>query len=428
MDDFACLRMFLRRSEDRLSLEAAAATKSKRSPWMCETQLPYGDGAFHLMNEFGAEIALGTYMLHSEVFMLTAGVRDHWYRRSDYFVNLSVDEWKQLAIPVDENGEYSRCTIRESPDGGAEAPAYGHNIVSTWNLVCHRRWLIDVARIVYTAATVVPLAAATSFADSIGHRAALFITIPVVLISTQFFVLVRAIVTASTSALVPPTIALLADMPTTEKFPAYVVTSSLLSFLRMAVSMFDAHLARTDGVAVQLILMIPTCLLVVLYYTASESPIWILATGNAKEAERVASRAAYMDNVSAEACRKLITRKSDRLCSKLLKTCTVLMCGLWTALCWDYDTLVWKEGVPIGDVASSHSFTLSVIACVATVPFVARSGLRNAVMGLGLGFAITLTALTAKYSGVQILHDSLVVFMRVAGGVCITFFIVMSIP
>ncbi|KAL1425087.1 hypothetical protein MTO96_019443 [Rhipicephalus appendiculatus] len=338
------------------------------------------------MNVLSAGIVLGNYMLHSELFLLTAGVMDHWCRRPDSFTNLSVDEWKELAIPVDKNGEYSHCTIREPPDGGTKARVvrcssweynytqYGNNIVSAWNLVCDRLWLIDFARLVYAAACVIPMAAAILFADSIGRRTALFVTIPVVLISgvarampndLQFFMIVRAIVSASTSALVPPAVALAADVSTTDKFPAYAVAISLLSSIIMPVRMFATHLAKTGWVAVQLILMIPTCLLVVLYFTVIESPMWLLATGNVKEAERVALRAAKINNTSAEVCHELMARQiadlrergwqtveSSGLCSGRLRTCTVLMCCMWSALCFGYDTFVTKDGIPVGDVAT----------------------------------------------------------------------------
>ncbi|KAH8038755.1 hypothetical protein HPB51_002899 [Rhipicephalus microplus] len=435
---------------------------SSKSPWLCETQLPFGDGLFQLMNVLSAAIVLGNYLLHSEIFLLTAGVMDHWCRRPDSFANLSVDEWKQLAIPVDKNGEYSHCTIRDPPHGGAEArivrcssweydyTQYGNNIVSAWDLVCDRLWLVDFARLVYAAASVIPMAAATLYADSIGRRTALFITIPVVLISgvasampddLQFFMIVRAIVSASTSALVPPVITLIADVCTMDKFPTYTVAISLLSSVIMPVTMFAAQLARTGWVAVQFILMIPTCLLVVLYYTVTESPIWLLATGNGKEAERVALRAANMNKVSAEVCRELMVRQivdlrahgwqtaeSSSLCSRSLRTRTVLMCCMWTALCFGYDTFVTKGGIPTGDVAASLSFALSAVACVATIPFVKHFGLRNAVVGSALGFAVTLIALAGTtYGGMKILSEYVVIPMRSAGSVCFTFFTIMSL-
>ncbi|KAL1452386.1 hypothetical protein MTO96_027904 [Rhipicephalus appendiculatus] len=34
---------------------------------------------------------------------------------------LSVDEWYELAIPVNKNGEYSHCTISDAPDGATRA-------------------------------------------------------------------------------------------------------------------------------------------------------------------------------------------------------------------------------------------------------------------------------------------------------------------
>ncbi|KAH7962744.1 solute carrier family 22 member 7 [Rhipicephalus sanguineus] len=441
---------------------AHSSPPSSQAPWLCETRLPFGDGVFQLMNVFSAAIVLVVYVLHSEIFLLTAGVMDHWCRRPDSFANLSVDEWKQLAIPVDKNGGYSHCMIREPPDGGTEARVircssweydytpYGHNIVSAWNLVCDRHWLIDFARIVYAAASVIPLAAAISFADSIGRRTAIFITVPVVLISAvasampndlQFFIIVRAVVSASTSALVPPAIALVADVSTIDKFPAYAVAISLLVFTLMPITVLATYLARTGWVAVQLILMIPTCLLVVLYYTVSESPIWLLSTGHMKEAERVALRAAKRNNVSVDVCHELMARQmadlrargwqtteSSGLCSGRLRTRTVLMCCMWLALSFGYDTFVTKDNIPTGDVATSLSFVLSAVACVATIPFVKHFGLRNAVVGSGLGFAVTLTALAgATYGGGHTLSDSLVVPMRAAGSVCFTLFIVMSL-
>ncbi|KAH7962742.1 hypothetical protein HPB52_017769 [Rhipicephalus sanguineus] len=441
---------------------AHCSQSGSQAPWLCETQLPFGDGVFQMMNVFSVAIVLVVYLIHSEIFLLTAGVMDHWCRRPDSFANLSVDEWKQLAIPVDKNGKYSHCTIREPPDGGAEARVircssweydytpYGHNIVSAWNLVCDRLWLIDIARIVYAAGSMIPLAAATSFADSIGRRTALFITIPAVLISgvasavpndLQFFMIVRAVVSASTSALVPPAIALVADVSTIDKFPAYAVAISLLSFILMPVTVLAVHLASTGWVSVQLMVMIPTCLLVVLYYTVIESPIWLLATGHVKEAERAALRAAQMNNVSATVCHELMARQiadlrargwqtaeSSGLWSSGLRTRTVLMCCMWTVLSFGYDTFVTKDGIPAGDVAASLSFALSTVACVASIPFVKHFGLRNAVVVSALGFAVTLTALAGTtYDGGHTLSDSLVVPMRASGCVCFTFFIVMSL-
>ncbi|KAH7966964.1 hypothetical protein HPB49_020914 [Dermacentor silvarum] len=451
---------------NRLTLSAiaprsTAATTATQSPLLWEIQVPYGHGAFQLLNVFSAVVAMGNYLLHSEIFLLTAGVMDHWCKRPDSFANLSVDEWKQLAIPIDEHGQYSHCNVRDPPDGGDEARVvpcasweydfslYGDNIVSHWNLVCDRHWLIGVARSVYAAASVVPLAAATLCADSIGRRTALFITIPVVLISAvasampndlHFFMAVRAVVSASTSALVPPAIALVVEASPIEKLAAHIVAISLLSFVLMPVTMFAAQLASSGWVAVQLILMVPTCLLVALYYTVNESPSWLLVTGNFKEAERVALRAAYMNGVNVEVCQELIAHQianvkasgceapeSSGLCCARLRVRTILVCGMWAALCYGFDTFITKDGIPVGDVATSLSFVLSAVACVAAVPFVASYGFRNTVVGSGLGFALTLTTLVATYTKGALLRDSLVVLMRVAGNVCFTFFIAMSI-
>ncbi|XP_065295457.1 beta-alanine transporter-like [Dermacentor albipictus] len=210
----------------------------KPAPKRLGNQVPYGYGAYQMLHVFGAVIVVYSYGLHYESFRLTAGVMDHWCRRPDSMKNLSVDEWKQLAIPVDERGEHSHCTMRDPPDGGHAArivpcaswefdlDQYGNNIVSHWNLVCDRRWLIDVARLVYAAASIATLPAVGALADSVGRKAVLFFTVPVVLISGaasampndfQFFVGVRAVVSASTSALVVPVYGMVYELSPSEK-------------------------------------------------------------------------------------------------------------------------------------------------------------------------------------------------------------------
>ncbi|XP_037561202.1 solute carrier family 22 member 6-like [Dermacentor silvarum] len=171
------------RSRTPLSVPAELAqTKPTSAQKQLGRQLPYGHGTFQLVHVIGAVIAVYNCALHYESFRLTAGVMDHWCGRPDSMKNLSVNEWKQLAIPVDEQGEHSHCTMRDPPDGGDAARVvpcaswefdldqYGNNIVSHWNLVCDRRWLIDVARLVYAAASMASLPVVGALADSVGRK------------------------------------------------------------------------------------------------------------------------------------------------------------------------------------------------------------------------------------------------------------------
>ncbi|XP_037574372.1 solute carrier family 22 member 7-like [Dermacentor silvarum] len=386
---------------------------------------------------------------------------DHWCRRPDSMKNLSVDEWKQLAIPMDEQGEHSHCTMRDPPDGGDAARVvpcaswefdldqYGNNIVSHWNLVCDRRWLIDIARLVYAAASMVPLPAVGALADSVGRKTVLFLAVPVVLISGvasavpndfQFFVAVRAVVSASTSALMPPIQALIYELSPIEKYPAYIIMTSLTAFVLSPITLFTTQLVKAGWATLQLILMVPTCLLLLLYYIIDESPSWLLETGNVKEAERIALRAASMNKVSPEDCRDLMAGQvaeikarsqvaghSSGICSPRFRICTITLCYMWTAISYAFDTFVINDGVPVGETATAVSFIVSFIASVISARSVLCFGFRNSVVASGLIFAVTLSVLATDLREQTALRDLLVIVMRATGTVCFSFYLMISI-
>ncbi|KAH6939590.1 hypothetical protein HPB50_019930 [Hyalomma asiaticum] len=438
-----------------------ALTKPAHSPRYIEGQIPYGHGKFQLLHALGAVIVMYAYSLHYDSFRLTAGVMDHWCKRPASMANLSVDEWKQLAIPTDEEGEHSHCTMRDPPDGGYAARVvpcssweydldqYGNNIVSHWNLVCNRRWLIDVARMAYAVASMALPPVVGALADSVGRKKVICLTVPVVLISGaasavpndfQFFVAVRTVVSASTGALVPPIYALIYEVSPIELYSVYVIAIALPSLMLSPITLFSAHLVKAGWATLQLILMVPTCLLLLLYYIIDESPSWLLETGSAKEAESISLRAASMNHVCPDHCRDLMaiqiagmkTRSqdaghSDGICSARYRISIVTLCYMWTAISYSFDTFVVNEGIPVGEIATAVSFAVSFIASIVAVPLARCIGFRNILVGTGLIFTLTLNALITDLRKQTVLHDSLVVLMCASGTVCFTFYFVVSI-
>ncbi|XP_077512625.1 solute carrier family 22 member 7-like [Amblyomma americanum] len=401
---------------------------------------------------------MGTYALHYESFRITAGVMDHWCRRPDYFANLTVLQWKQLAIPLDERSEFSRCTVREPPDadnatrvvpctsGEFNLEQFGNNIVSELNLVCERRWLIEVTRLVYFCTCIVSLLLFGVLADQVGRKTVVFVTIPVVFISGvgssvpndfQFFVAVRAIVAASTSALVPPMIALFYEATPDSRIPLYITAASLFSIVLTLPTLFFAQPFPAGCATLQLMLMVPTCLLVLLYYCIDESPDWLLATGKVKEAERVALRAANVNKASLQLCREMLgqhqleaqadsvgaSKKSD-LCGSHLRPRIVLLAFMWTAVSYAYDTFVVNDGVHISGAMTSIAYTLSALACLLLVPCLVRHGFRSIVIASGLAFGTSFAVLAISYSQDEtMMQNCLVIFMRVSGSICFTSFV-----
>ncbi|KAH7938375.1 hypothetical protein HPB49_022957 [Dermacentor silvarum] len=389
---------------------------------------------------------------------------DHWCRRPALFENLSVAEWKELAIPVDERGKHSHCTVRDPPGAGSAArivrctswefdlSAHGNNIVSQWNLVCDQRWLIAVAWLVHSAACMASLPLAGALGDCIGRRIIVFITVPVVLIAGvassipntfHSFVAVRSILSAAISALVPPLVALVYEVTPMQKMPAYSVASAALLVVASPVALFVTRFFKAGWAAVQLVLMAPACLLVAIYYTVDESPAWLMEIGDPKEAERVVLRAAALNHVPLDARDDLLGQYEQWIigqhpreraeyrgaCSDRYRARTTLLACMWTALGYSYGTCVSSDVVHASDIANLLSHLLSGVACVLAVPSVLRYGFRRVVLVSAFAFSGMSALLLATDGGDEesLLRDALLLNLRVAGNVAFTFFFALAI-
>ncbi|XP_075553700.1 beta-alanine transporter-like [Dermacentor variabilis] len=268
---------------------------------------------------------------------------DHWCRSPEAFANLSVKQWKEPAIPVDKQGVYSRCTMREPPYSSANSrivpctswefdlSEYGYNAVSEWVLVCDRAWLISLARLVYAAACIFPATVESRLADRVGRKVVVSVTIPVVLISGvasslpndfQFFVALRTVVSAVTSCTMVPLFAILWEVCPPRKIPIYCIVFILITIVIGDSTVLTAEGLKPGWATVQLVLMVPTFLLVGLYFTVEESPSWLVGTGRVGEAERISQRLAKLNRVPTNRRREqfaLQTRAHARDVAETLK-------------------------------------------------------------------------------------------------------------
>lgn len=162
------------------------------------------------------------FLLHLISFRVTTRVMDHWCRPPEAFANLSAAEWRSTAIPLEPDGSRSQCTRFEPPDAGSRARVvpcdawdfdterYGNNIVSEWRLVCDRRWLVELAVLVYMAACAVFLPLVGVAADRVGRRLVMHVSLAALVAagfatslanSYLLFVALRIVVSAASNAL-----------------------------------------------------------------------------------------------------------------------------------------------------------------------------------------------------------------------------------
>ncbi|KAK8775907.1 hypothetical protein V5799_030748 [Amblyomma americanum] len=175
---------------------------------------------------------------------------DHWYRQPKSFGNLGAAEWKELAIPGD--GTFSRCTMRDPPDGGSEA-----------RIVCCSAWNFDLGA--YGNTIVREL---TLVCDPGSMLIVLFVLLFEVATRSRRD-LRWAVVMAITSTVVPALF--------------YATDSLWLSWK-----------------GVQLLLMMPAMLMLANLCMNEETHNWLLVVWNTCEAERVAMRAAAANGVSPD--------------------------------------------------------------------------------------------------------------------------------
>ncbi|XP_077563079.1 beta-alanine transporter-like [Haemaphysalis longicornis] len=407
---------------------------------------PFGVGRFQLGIVVSTALAAGILTLHLQSLKV-AYVGDHWCERPARFANLSVAEWKRMAIPLDKNGEHSHCTVRDPPDDGPTAKIvpckswefepgeYGISIVNQWLLVCDRSWLLVLAQIVWSTACILLVPVLCTVADHIGRRTVAFITVPVILITGvanslpsdfQFFVGTRAAVLIATTTLLAPLMALAYEVSPVEMLPEYCVVVSLASFVIGPPTMFVASLIKGGWAVIQLVVMVPTCLLVVVYYTVLESPDWLLATGNVEDAERVALSAARLNGVSPDTCRALLAQVVDNfagpgrsgLCSAGFRARTALLAYSWVVISYSYDAYVDRDEVPVNGTCAVLSFALSALGCIAAVPCLDRFGFKRVTVCSGLVFSASSAAMAASYEDEEtLLRCFLLVLMRMAGSV-----------
>ncbi|KAL1419709.1 hypothetical protein MTO96_024978 [Rhipicephalus appendiculatus] len=435
----------MNRQPSKISLQNVGASRTsmatERSTWrswsLRRTEVagvdepPFGDGRVQLVSLLNAAIAAAAYLLHYESFRVTAGVMDHWCGRPEEFANLSVKQWKELAIPVDEDGVYSRCTVREPPFGGAnnhvvpctswefDRDKYGNNIVSEWALVCDRAWLITLARLIYAAACVVstPLVVLiTGVASSLPN-------------DFQFFVTVRAVVSAATSCTVPPVFAILWEVSPPRQAPLYCVIAILVTVVVADSAVSAAETLKWGWAALQLFLMVPTFLLVVLYFTLEDSPSWLVATGRTVEAERVSVNLAKSNGVTATRCRELFTLQyktqprdpaetveQSNACSPRLRSRTVLLIYMWIVFSYAHDTYVTNDGIPTSGPVRLIAAVMSLSVCLLFTRWVLQYGPKRTVVANGLVFSVSLAAITVTSADEEtVLRSVLIILIKVSG-------------
>ncbi|KAH7934219.1 hypothetical protein HPB49_023134 [Dermacentor silvarum] len=316
-------------------------------------------------------ILLGAFLLKCQniVVSVVTGDVDHWCKPLAGF-NVSAADWKNIAIPIEADGRFSRCRVyerckppaelsnsveREQSDAGTAVAGRWYNkcflsenepqdsndtrdapceewdydartvktsAVSYWNLVCHRRFLPAALVTLQNAGVVVVLVLLGAFVDYVGRR--------VLLIGSAMAVVTFTVCTLVATSYVHyavarffTTVNVAVQMVFAFLIPFEVMTHThrphqVLFLAVMGSALCDVWIAIVKSIVIdwrlkQIILLAPTALLLPALFTARESPRWLVAKGRMDAAEAVMMEGAKTNNfpIAVTAC--LVGKLSERI-------------------------------------------------------------------------------------------------------------------
>ncbi|KAL1432596.1 hypothetical protein MTO96_013068 [Rhipicephalus appendiculatus] len=241
-----------------------------------------GHGAFQRRIMACSMLSMVVLLCHSLAYRAIASPVDHWCARPATLADMPVQLWKNVAIPVQPDGSFSRCTVYDPPlpaddqvdekrhpvhcDSWEYATKFrNRSIVSEWDLVCQRRRLVQLSSAAYMA----------------GANAIM-------------------VVSAMSSAAQVLSFILLYEVTAPERRAAYALLATATGIMLMPVVLELVAAAQFSWPATQLLLLMPTVSLVYSHYLLEESPSWLLATWRLKRAEEALLVAARRNGLAAE--------------------------------------------------------------------------------------------------------------------------------
>ncbi|KAH7959385.1 hypothetical protein HPB49_010736 [Dermacentor silvarum] len=270
-----------------------------------------GHGRFQRMVLSCAVLCLTVLLLHAFAYRLIGRPVQHWCRPPKELLHMPVQEWKNVAIPVLDDGRLSECTVYDPPmpvENGSERRVLScdqweyagerqrDSIVSTWDLVCGRQWLYALSSSTYMMGAMVFVPLAGIMSDRQGRRPAILACSITMLLASlavaasqvfPIFLVTRSLVAATSSATNLLVFIVLYEVTDNEHRALYsllatsvgmVVATPLISIVSMANPRWSLSHA---------FLVTATAMAAAWCYIIDESPVWLVDTHRVRLAERV---------------------------------------------------------------------------------------------------------------------------------------------
>ncbi|KAL1450351.1 hypothetical protein MTO96_027989 [Rhipicephalus appendiculatus] len=298
-------------SPSRSILDGFASASDARPFIQENVYIILGHGRFQRLVLLSSVLCLTVLLLHAFAYRLIGRPVEHWCHPPEELVDMSLQEWKNVAIPILPDGKLSQCTVYEPPVPGEDenerqvvschrwdyaSDRRGDSIVSAWDLVCGRHWLYTLSTSAYMvgAMVIVPLAGIAS--DRQGRRPTILLCSFTMLFASvaaafsqafTMFLLARCLIAGTSSATNLLVFIVLYEVTGNEHRALYSLLAASVGGALATPLLSVVALADPGWWLSHAFLATATALAAVWCYSIPESPVWLIDTRRVRIAERV---------------------------------------------------------------------------------------------------------------------------------------------
>ncbi|GBM96463.1 Solute carrier family 22 member 5 [Araneus ventricosus] len=348
---------------------------------------------------------------------------DHWCSRPPG-TNISVQYWEEFALPPDdkqcsrsEGGNASRETIY-CDSWEYDDSIYSSTIVSQWNLVCDREWLISMSKSIFIAGVFLSSTLFAYLSDKFGRKPLVLVSNVLAIVggtscifSSSFlmFAISRFFVAAAVSAADHAATVLMIEIVSPEYRSPYYCGISL-AWIAGALHLPLIAWWLRDWISIELVLILPSVLLLATWWLLPESPRWLLAQNKAEEALEILSKAAkrngmeVSDNKLKEMVTNLKESNDDKntgirvldLFKSELRLRTFVMWFIWCATTFTYYGISYNTNELAGNPFINFAlyFAIEIPSTILVLIVIQYKGRRSS---LAVGLAVAGVACLLVY-------------------------------
>ncbi|KAH9375096.1 hypothetical protein HPB48_010366 [Haemaphysalis longicornis] len=260
-------------------------------------------------------------LMHTLAPQLVGRPVDHWCRPPKGLQHLPPAEWKNMAIPLQADGSYSKCSVYDPlvEDGvrnqtpvpcnewDYDVESVEESTISKYGLVCQDAWLDHLSFPVYVMGAVLVTPAIGALSDHLGRKPTIVASAWVLFcaslccgVSQTFalFLAARFVVSATAYACFLLLFILLYEVTGRERRTRLTLVNTALPITLMPRVIDVIRLADPGWKVMKLLFVLPCLALALFCSRLEESPTWLLSTWRMHRAEQVILAASARNGVN----------------------------------------------------------------------------------------------------------------------------------